>query len=236
MSKGKLNFRVVLYLAVVLICIFFIFVTMKMVEAKRNSPIISFVAEWSREGKPVTVKEIKAADVPAYTKITVIKNSDKIATGFVTADIKDKLKIGQDVFFTDGGVSCGKIAKLAESLDSNTGMFPVAVEFISPVSVSGSVLVLFARVHTLAQVLVVPNSILDISRGDYYLWKIENQKAKRVQVKIGLRDGYGAVIKQGVSSGDQIVFSGQSSLKENDLVDILREETVPQKEEEGKLK
>jgi hypothetical protein len=209
---------------------------MKTVEIKRKSLIISFFAEWNREGKPVTVKEIKATDIPAYTKITVIKNSDKTAAGFVTADIKDKLKMGQDVFLTDGGVSCGKISKLGENLDLNTGMFPVAVEFNSPVSVSGSMLVLFARVQTLAQVLVVPNSILDISQGNYYLWKIENQKAERVQVKIGLRNGYGAVIKQGVSSGDRIVFSGQSALKENDLVVILREETVFQREEEGKFK
>jgi len=197
------------------------------VQIERSRPIISFFSEWSKYGKPVTVKEIKTADIPVYVKFTVKTNSDKTAFGFVTADIKDKFKEGQDVYFTEnGGSPCGKISKIGEELDINTGMFPVEVEFNAPVAALGSISVVFVRTLTLQKVLVVPNEILDMSGDDYYLWKIENGKARKIKVKIGSRDNYGAVIADGIQSGDLIVFSGQSQLKDGEKVNIIQSENI----------
>lgn len=193
-------------------------------RTERGRPIISFASEWDRYGKPVTVKEIKVADVPVYAKFTVISNSDKSAMGFVTADIKDRLKVGQDVYLAENNVPCGKILRLGENLDINTGMFSVEIELDTPLAVPGSALVIFAQTETLRRTLVVPNSILDISQDNYCLRKIENGKAKKTQVEIGLRNGYGTVIKKGIHSGDLIVFSGQNLLGENDKVNIFGED------------
>ena len=99
----------------------------------------------------------------------------------------------------------------------------MGVEFNVPVAKLDSILVIFARTQTMQKVLVVPNSILDISQGNYYLWRIESGKAKRIQVKIGPRNGYGTVISGGINSGDSIVFNGRSMLLENDLVRIISE-------------
>jgi multidrug efflux pump subunit AcrA (membrane-fusion protein) len=215
------NPRTKIYVAIVLFSIIAVFIRIALVQVDRSRSIVNFVAEWNRYGKPVTVKEIKAADTPVYAKFTVINNSNKLATGFVTGDIKDKLKVGQEVYFIEGDLPCGKILTLGQDLDTNTGMFPVEVEFNTPAATSGSILVVFARTQIMQKVLVVPNSILDISQGNYYLWKVEDGKAKRIQVKIGSRNGYGTVIREGINSGDSIVFNGRSMLLENDLVRII---------------
>jgi hypothetical protein len=219
----SLNFKAQIYAAVILAVILFVFMTVRSVDIRRNRQIISFVSEWSQDGKPVTVKEIKAADVPVYTKFTVVVAPDKTGQGFVTADIKDKLKVDQEVYLTDGGSPCGRISRLGKTLDVDTGMFVVEVRFDNPVTAAGSMLVVFAQTQTLRQALVVPNSIQDVSGDNYYLWRIEDGKAQKTQVKVGLRNGYGTVISEGIQSGDLIVFSGQSALKESDKIDILKD-------------
>ncbi len=222
----NLNPRTKIYAAILFFGILSVFIRIVLVQADRSRPIVSFVSEWGRDGKPVTVEEIKIADIPVYTKLTVNNSSNKTASGFVTADIKDKLKQGQDVYFTDNGIPCGTISGIGQELDINAGMFPVEVEFNAPVATLGSILVVFARTQTMQKVLVVPNEILDISGDDYYLWKIENGKARKIKVKIGSRDSYGAVIAQGIQPGDLIVFSGQTQLEDNAPVNIINKKSL----------
>ena len=238
MSKAlikNLRPRTKIYAAIIFVCAIAVLIRIVVVQIESSRPIVSFVSEWSKYGKPVTVKEIKAADIPVNTKFTVTGSSDKLASGFVTADIKDKLKEGQEVYLTENGsLPFGKISRIGQELDISTGMFPVEVEFNAPVAALGSISVVFVRTSTLQKVLVVPNEILDMSGDNYYLWKIENGKARKIKVKIGSRDSYGAVIAEGIQSGDLIVFSGQSQLKDNEKVNIIHSENIVVVDDEGK--
>ena len=229
------DLRRAVYAGIVIFGIVAVCARMAAVRAERARPIISFVSEWEKYGKPVTAAEIKKSDTPVYTKLTVVKSSGAPAAGFVTADIKDKLKKGQEVYMSETSAPCGKISKLGEELDIDTGMFPIEVEFDARATPAGPTIVIFARTQTLGGVLVVPNSIIEISEGNYYLWKIENGKAVRVRVKIGLRNGYGAVIEEGISSGDVIVLSGQTVLRENDTVNVLEKPITFSGDDEGKM-
>ena len=216
----KKNLKSKIYAGIVLLCFLAVVVRIGLVNANRGRTIVSFVAEWERDGKPVTVEKIAAKDVPVYTKLTVRHAADKRSTGFVTGDIKDKLREGQEVCRSDAGEPCGTITALGRELDTDTGMFPVEMEFSDAVP-AGAVSVVFVRTQTLSQVLVVPNEILDFTGDDYYLWKAENAQAKRVQVKIGSRNGYGTVISEGIHANDLIIFDGRSMLSENDKVRII---------------
>ncbi|MDD2703197.1 MAG: hypothetical protein PHC33_04245 [Candidatus Omnitrophica bacterium] len=216
----KKNHKRAIYAGIVLACFLAVFIRIRLVNADRGRVIVSFVCEWERSGKPVTVEKIAAGDVPVYTKLTVRGTEQKRGTGFVTGDIKDKLREGQEVCRSDAGEPCGTITSLGRELDVDTGMFPVEVEFKEAVP-AGALSVVFVRTQILSRVLVVPNDILDFSGDDYYLWKVENGQAKRVQVKIDSRNGYGTVISEGIHAGDQIVFNGRSMLTENDKVRIV---------------
>lgn len=225
----RINRRTKIYAAILLTGIAAVFIRIVFVNLERSNPIISFVSEWDKYGKPVIAKKIKTADIPIYTKFTVIRHSDTSASGFVTADIKEKLKQNQKVYSTpDDNTPCGKILKIGRELDINSGMFPVKVKCNTPVSLSNSIMIVFAQTQTLQKTLVVPNNIIDISRNHYYLWKIDNQKAKRIHVSIGLRNGYGTIINEGINEGDILVLNGQNTLKENDMVNIINKIEEPQ--------
>ncbi|MFA5276278.1 MAG: hypothetical protein WC417_05250 [Candidatus Omnitrophota bacterium] len=223
---GNLNLRNKIYAGLAIFAILSVFVRIALVQVERGRTIVSFVSEWDKFGKPVVVKEIRAEDIPMYAKFTVISDSLKSASGFVTGDIKDKLKVGQEVYLTDKGGSCGAISRLGQELDMDTGMFPVEVEFNAPVTKPGSLSVIFARIQIMKKALVVPNNILDTSGGNRYLWRIQDGKAKRVLVKIGYSNGYGTVISEGLKPGDLVVFNGRGILSEDDAVRIVSDEVA----------
>jgi len=211
------------YAGIILVCLICVFIRIGLVQLDRGKTIVSFVSEWAQNGKPVTVEKLKTQDVPVYTKLSLRSLSEKRAAGFVTGDIKDKLQPGQEVFFTDEAKPCGKIAAIGMELDTDTGMFSVEVELNAALE-SGTLAVASVHTGTLPNVLVVPNEILDFSGGEYYLWKVENMKARRVKVTLDPRNGYGTIISEGIKSGDLIVFNGRSILSENDKVLIVYDE------------
>ncbi|MDD5194679.1 MAG: hypothetical protein PHQ96_03260 [Candidatus Omnitrophica bacterium] len=221
-SIKNLNRKTKVYAGIILFFLVSVFIRIGLVQRGRGRAIVSFVSEWAQNGKPVTVAEIKATNIPVYTKLSVRCVSGKRAAGFVTGDIKDKLKPGQEVF-TDKIKPCGMIVAISGELDTDTGMFPVEIELNAALG-PGELVVVTVHTDTLPNALVVPNEVLDFSGGEYYLWKVENKKAKRVKVTLGSRNGYGTLISEGINSGDLIVFSGRSILSENDKVRIICDE------------
>ena len=218
----NLNPRAKVYAAILLLGVIAVFIRIVLVQLDRGRQIVSFVSEWERYGRPVLVQEMTAADVPVYTKFTVIIGQDGSARGFVTGDIKDKLAQGQAVYpNASSGIPCGAISEIGQELDMETGMFPVMAGFSNFSGASGSRLVLFAQTQTLKTALVVPNDIVDISKEGSFLWKVEDGKARKVHVKIGSRNGYGTLIAEGIEPGDMVVLRGQDALKENDKVKIV---------------
>ncbi|MDD5669162.1 MAG: hypothetical protein PHE58_03930, partial [Candidatus Omnitrophica bacterium] len=224
--------KIYVYAGIIVICFVSVFIRIELVQRDRNKAIVSFVSEWEHNGKPVTVEKVMPKDVPVFTKLSVRGGIDTRAAGFVTGDIKDNLKEGQEIFCTDKNQSCGRILTIGRELDADTGMFSVGIELNDALGL-GELAVVFVRTSILANALVVPNEILDFSEGEYYVWKVENGKAKRIQVKIVSRNGYGSVIGEGINPGDVIVFNGRSILSENDKVRIVSDASSRRIEIEG---
>jgi hypothetical protein len=231
----NLNPRRKIYLAIISFIVIAVFVRITLVDFDRGRIIVSFIAEWSRFGRPVTVEKIIPQDVPVYTKLTVRVAGGSQASGFVTADIQDKLQQGQEVFYTDKAKPCGKIVSTGRELDMDTGMFPVGIEFNQEMQPE-ELVVVFVCTQTIPKVLVVPNEILDLSGSEYYLWKVEDSRARKVRVKIGASNGYGAVINEGINPGDLIVFNGRSMLSENGLVRVISNVPLRQTYSKGRLR
>lgn len=201
------------------------------VNALRNRRIVSFRSEWTALGKPVTVAEVRAQDVPVYAKFTVTCTTGTAADGFVTADIAEKLAEGQEIRLTGAASPCGKVVKVGREMDLIKGMFPVAVRFDGPAGTAGAPLVIQAHVKTLPGALVVPNEVLDASGGGYSVWRVRDGKAERAEVKVESRSGFGAVLSGGMQSGDTLVLTGRSVLRDGDAV--AREAAVSTPEGRG---
>lgn len=211
----NLKSRKVIYTAVIAACFLSVGLRINTVNSVRRHPIISYYSQWQKYGKPVEVRPVGSREVPVYVRFTVRVLDGRLAAGFVTGDVKDALREGQEIYEEDVPVPCATIRNVGKELDIDTGMFPVQIIFNDDRE-PGAACVVSAHTRTLHNVLVVPNEVLEVSGEDYFIWKDNNGTAGKRKVTLGQRNGYGAVITSGLQSGDKVVFSGQSELKEGD--------------------
>lgn len=220
------------YLIIITICLAAVAIHIQEVKAARSKPIVTFYNEWKKVGKPVEVQVIAAKDVPVHTQFTVRMVDGRMARGFVTGDIKNVLREDQEIYdSTDTAIVCARLKSVGTELDLDAGMFPVEVAFEKSRN-REEVLVVSAHTTTLYNALTLPNEVLDIVAGEYSVWKDENGMAKKYRVKIGSRNGYGAVITGGLQSGDRVVFRGQSLLSDNDKLLVVNDTGA---DKEGKV-
>ena len=209
-----------IYLGIILVCFASVFIRIGPVQYDRSREIISYYSEWQKSGKPVEVRVIEAADVPVYDQFTVRAVDGRIARGFVTGEVKEALRAGQEIYGEDKSIPLAVLKSVGKDLNMDTGMFPVEIEFEKPRE-PGGVFVVFAHTVTINKALVVPNEVLDISSGGYFIWKDDAGFAKKYKVGIGSRNGYGAVVTEGLRPGDRVIFSGQSMLEDNDRLLVV---------------
>ena len=224
------NRRRAVYIGMLIIFSIAIAIRIQAVNAYRAQPIVSFYEEWQKFGKPVEAYTVTAQDIPIFVRFTVTMLDNRIARGFVTGEIKNALREGQSIYYLDDtSSSCARIMSVATALDFDTGMFPVEVEFSEPHD-PGSFLIISTRTRTLENVLVVSNESLDISEGEYFIWKNESGVARKRKVTLSSRNGYGAVIAKGLRSGDSVIFYGQSMLGDNDKLQVINDVGTDKKE------
>jgi len=214
----NLDRRKKIYLAICVVALTGVFMQIAVVQFFRSSTIVSFTAEWKKYGKPVTYERVFPRDVALYSRFTVSNLCSPNVSGFVTADIRDKLAVGQDLVLD--GKTVGQITAVSHDLDIDTGMFLVKAVLDRELPCTQSPVSVSAKTDTLKSVITVANSHLDIVEGKYYLWVIREGRAYRKEVKIGLRNGFGAVVESGLNPGDLVVTSGAALLQESDLVNI----------------
>jgi len=208
--------RRVLYIGIIIFCLVSVAVRIQEVRAYRAKAIVSFYDQWQKFGKPVEVRTIEAQNIPLYAQFTVKVVDGQIARGFVTGKVKEALQEGQEIYDSeDKSVVRGRLKSVAADLDINTGMFPVEVEFNEPREPDVP-WVVCAHTSTLDDVLALPNEALDISGGEYFIWKDKNGSAKKGKVTLSLHNGYGAIISEGLQYGEAVIFRGYSGLADND--------------------
>lgn len=222
--------RETVYLIIIIVSLTSVAIRIQAVKAAREKTIVSFYEEWKKAGKPVEVRAIEAEDIPVYAQFTVRIVDRRLARGFVTGEVKNALREGQEIYDpADRSVVCGQLKSVGAELNVDAGMFPVEVEFDKPRD-PGAAFVVSAHTATLHKVLAVPNEVLDISGDEYFIWKNENGFAKKGKVVIRLRNGYGAIISEGLQSGDKVIFSGQSMLEDNDRLLVVNAGKTDKKE------
>jgi hypothetical protein len=196
------------------------------VTKERSQVIVSALFEWKEKGKPVFVYEVRKRDVPRYTKATVWQVAPHDFVGYVTEEVKEKISVGQEMFFcVDKSRFQGTISKIAEEISLDTGMYQVQVSFKETFDLKGW-LVALAHTDTLRGVICIPNEVIDRDKDALYMWKVVDSKAQRQKIAIGQRDGYGAVVTEGIKEGDVIVVKGFSGLNEGEKVKILKSVTA----------
>jgi RND family efflux transporter MFP subunit len=86
---------------------------------------------------------------------------------------------------------------------------------------------MFARMTIAASqrenAVVVPDSSLIRTGEETYVFVVNNSKAHRCKVKLGLSQGQFQEVLEGVSAGDMVVTHGQTQLKDGQIVEVVQE-------------
>ena len=193
------------------------------VVAKRERKIVSLYKEWAKHGKPVVVKTIKRADVPEYTKFTVKKKSAAIYEGYVTKNVKQRLKAGQPVFIKDGSQRAeGQILVVSTDLVVETGLYYVRISLKNSVETTQPFHVCFATTRTYMSAINIPSEAAQGKDGRYHVWiATTGGLAKLQEIILASRNGYGFNVKQGLNEGDQLIVAGQSMLHDGEKIKII---------------
>jgi RND family efflux transporter MFP subunit len=160
------------------------------------------------------------ADLSEYKiEITVTESEvAKIKVGQLVRIRVDAVSQGDDIFDM-----AGKVKKVQPMVDPLTGTVEVEVSMPSenPALKTG----MFSRLKIVTSVydsaLVVPRKAIVSEANKDYVWIAKGEKAKRVEIKPGLRDEDGVQILSGVDEGDLVVTDGHASLKTDSKIKII---------------
>jgi len=206
--------------------LFFVLVVLKQsqVRFKRNRPIVSTFSEWQRWGKPVVVRRVVAEDVPVFIKITAWPVSENVFEAYVSKEIQETIREGQEISaVVEGETFPGKITQVARDISFDTGMYRVQVAVPQSADVEGWV-VAYVHTDTLRNVICIANTLIEKEEDALYVWKAEDGHAVKQYITIGQRDGFGAVILDGIRTNDAVIYKGYTQLIEGDAVNIIGEE------------
>ncbi len=213
------------YLFCLIGTVFLVVWKQQVIKEERQKAIISTFSEWETKGKPVVVSRVSRRDVPFYTKVTSWQVSEHVFEGHVSRETREKIHVGQDMlFYVDGGEVPGSISSIADEISLETGMYRVQV-YVERLFDLKDWVVAYAHTDTLRDVICFPNEIINSKDGKLFVWKSVNSRAVRQPIAIGQRDGYGAVVTEGLQEGDTVIVQGFTILSEGDKVHVLKDIT-----------
>ena len=124
-------------------------------------------------------------------------------------DLTSPLKFWQNTSFP------GLVKYISPQAEETTGAFMIEIHVINTsdkIIKAGMTSKINLILKTKEEQIIVPNYALITKNGDKYIYKIENEKAKLISVKVG--DSYGSriVVEEGIAEGDTVVVVGMKNL------------------------
>ncbi len=134
-----------------------------------------------------------------------------------------KLDALPDTTFSGTVYSVGKASKIALPQGLLTGLFKVCIRIDNK---DGKILPgMLARINiaveTHRDVLAVPNSAIILRSGKPYVFSVENGRAKKIPVELGLKGSDLTEVTNGVTEGMAVVVEGNSLLKDGSPVTVI---------------
>jgi membrane fusion protein (multidrug efflux system) len=116
----------------------------------------------------------------------------------------------------------GKVAIINPVADSTTRSFEVKISVPNPdfLLKPGMYAQADLTLGTALDVISVPQTAVSGKEGLYYVFLLEENKAKRQTVEVGATMGKNIEIKSGLKVGQQLIVSNVNKLKDGDLIKI----------------
>ena len=178
-------------------------------------------------GTLVSLSAVENGFVSSSMPVAVVDGVDQMkVTVSVSESLVPKLVIGDEVSVAvsaAGQSFTGTIRSVEKTANMQTKLYTVTVTV--PAEVSGLLSGMFADVtfhtDTAERAVVVPTEAILTSAGKQYVYVVENDAAKYVEVTTGLTGSGVTQILTGLAGGEQLVTVGQSYLSDGDPVRIV---------------
>lgn len=136
-----------------------------------------------------------------------------------------RVEVGQEIVFLVTGsdeVFHARLTARESGLDERSRMLRVRarVDNEEGLLVAGSVARIRLIIDEREEVAMVPTAAVIESAEGSYLWIVEDEKARRVEVKLGQRSAERVEILEGLAEGDEVVVVGHQRLSEGDEVSV----------------
>lgn len=183
-------------------------------------------------GTLVTMNAVENSFISNTMPLAVIDGADQMkVTASVSETLVPKLTAGDsaDVYVGAADKSfSASIRSVERAANLQTKLYTVTLTV--PADVSGLLSGMFADVtfHTdvSENAIVVPTEAILTSAGIQYVYVVEGDTARYVEVTTGLTGSGVTEILSGLTEGQQLVTVGQAYLSEGDLVRIVTEENT----------
>lgn len=184
-----------------------------------RSPIDGIVSE-----RPGYAGEMAEAGTPL---ITVVQVSEVVARAHIPQGQAALLKVGDEArLSTDAGTDpvAGRVTIVSPALDPESTTVEVWIQASNPgvrLRPGGSVH-FSVTAETVAGALVIPQSAVQTGpKGGAWVMVVNAEgRARRRQVKLGIREGARVQVSSGLQSGDRVIVSGAYGLPDDTPVRI----------------
>lgn len=178
-------------------------------------------------GVLVSLTAEEDAFVSTAAPVAVIDGADQMkVTVSVSEALVPKLAIGDEVDVQVSAVEAsftGTIRAVEQAADSQTKLYTVTVSV--PAEVTGLLSGMFAdvtfRTDASQDTIVVPSQAILTSGATQYVYVVEGDSAKYVEITTGLTGNGVTEVTSGLSQGQQLVTVGQAYLADGDPVRVV---------------
>lgn len=122
----------------------------------------------------------------------------------------------------NGKTLTGKVSRVPMAANAATRFFPVEITFNNSNRQLLPGMFVTASINTaVVKGISVPNDAVVYTNGLNYVWTVEDGKAKRNLVQVGVADPQYTQIKEGIEENAVIIVDGMTRLDDNDKVLIV---------------
>lgn len=162
---------------------------------------------------------------PAYTvmDLSVIK----VEVG-VSEQVVNTIRVGDTVSVTMTAVSAepltGKVSTIAPAADQS-GTYNVKIEMDNSENAikSGMMAEVNFTMESAEDTIVMPRNAVIEKDGETYVYIVEDGKAKKVDVVLGIESADTIEIAEGLTAGDAVITKGQTYVSDGEEVKVLNE-------------
>lgn len=170
----------------------------------------------------VNVGDVVDNEIPLFTVAQINKMRSKI---WVSEKEVNQFKKGMKVITEYNGEKfVGKVVEISMAVDPSKQAFFVQVEFDNPHRIlkSGVVVELKVLIYKNPNAVIIPRNLVNKDDKGNYVFVINNNKAEKRYITIGMETGLDYEILGGLNPGDFIVTKGFAQLDEDTFVNIIQ--------------